>query len=42
LLAGLLHLSMLSAFVHRWEVLAPVILPGAARQDGQAVPAREP
>jgi hypothetical protein len=42
LLAGLLHLSMLSAFVHRWGVLAPVVLPRAARQDEPTVPARQP
>jgi hypothetical protein len=42
LLAGLLHLSMLSAFVHRWGVLAPVVRPETARQDEQAVPALRP
>jgi hypothetical protein len=42
LLAGLLHLAMLSAFVHRWGVLAPVVLPGTARRDEQAAPALQP
>jgi len=37
LLAGLLHLSMLSAFVHRWGVLGPVVLPAPAPSD-QAAP----
>jgi hypothetical protein len=42
LLAGLLHLSMLSAFVHRWGVLGPVVLPEPARQGEQAAPALQP
>ena len=42
LLAGLLHLSMLSAFVHRWGVLGPVVLPEPARQGEEAAPALQP
>ena len=35
LVAGLLHVSMLSVFVHRWRVLSPAVVPPALTREGE-------
>jgi hypothetical protein len=41
LVVGLLHVSMLSIFVHRWRVLSPAFLSPAPGADAGTVPAAE-
>jgi hypothetical protein len=41
LVAGLLHVSMLSIFVHRWRVLSPAFLSSAPGAYAETVPATE-